>query len=378
MRSIATLSLFFLVACGGPGDPSISEFSVHDLPADAVAPVSAVSAEDFSLYYAYVSNRDGWPYVMPAEGAAVPFPSEPDERTYTDSVAMAASDDGRFHFLYDAGDQIHYVRMNADGTFDRPSVLDAERSREPTLIATPWGDLVAAWVRDATDSSSSAEVMIAHGRSDYGQIFFGEPSVANAASHANGPVSVTGLALAISPEGPAHVAFGWQAYIESGIELVSQDGSTFTSVEVASFARAPSLSFTADGVAHVSYIAGSGTSVGYAQLRDQEVVPQAPIYTPESDRLMHALMTVDAADVMHVAMADSKGVHYLRRDGENADLQTIIGAAGYARLSPRAGGFYLAPDGEPVIAFQRSVPSESMGCCAFPEEHAHVAVGLPE
>ena len=351
--------------------PHVEDFFVHYLPVEASEPVSTVSGDDFGLYYAFVSLVDQWPYVMRAEGAPRALPGE---RAETRAIAIASSADGRIHFVFDPGTQIRYVRMHPDGSFDEPIVLDEARGREPTLAIASDGQVVVAWTRDAADpSESSAEIVVARGEPYAGTMIFGPGVVANADCctdfEGNPALAMSGASLSLDREGRAHLLYEWSSIFDTVIDYVYEDGDAFSAplvVAEAAFSPCPALHVDESGTAHVTYIRDVETSVFYAQVRDGEVFDQGAIFTPETGRATLALMTFDAGGVMHVALSESHGsIRYLRIEDEVMARVTIVDEEGtYARLTPRAGGFYIAPDGKPITAFSHG-------------SEAQVAVGLP-
>ncbi len=356
--------------------PHVDDFFMHYLPLEASEPVSTVSGDDFGLYYAFVSLTDQWPYIMRAEGVPRALPGE---RAETKAVAMASSADGTIHLVFDAGTQIRYVRMHPDGAFDAPVVLDNERAREPTLVISASNEVIIAWTRDAADPSRSAEIVVVRGEPYAGAILFGAPRVANedccTDGEGNPALAMSGPSLALGPEGRAHVLYEWSSIFNTTIDYVVEtevggaiDGfSTPLLVADAAFSPCPALHVTPDGVVHVTYIRDIETSVFYARIEDGYVFDQGAIFTPEAGRATLALMTFDPAGVMHVALSESRGrIAYIRlEEGVMMDEVTILDEEGAtARLTPRAGGFYVAPDGKPITAFSHGT-------------EAQVAVGLP-
>ncbi len=354
--------------------PLIDDFFMHYLPLEASEPVSTVSGDDFGLYYAFVSLTDQWPYIMRAEGVPRALPGE---RAETKAVAMASSADGMIHLVFDAGTQLRYVRMRPDGEFDAPVVLDTERAREPTLVISDDNEVVIAWTRDSADASRSAEIVVVRGEPYAGTILFGSPRVANedccTDGEGNPALAMSGPSLALGPEGRAHVLYEWSSIFNTTIDYVVEteagalEFSAPLLVADAAFSPCPALHVTSDGVVHVTYIRDIETSVFYARIEHGYVFDQGAIYTPESGRATLALMTFDPAGVMHVALSESRGrIVYVRlEDGVMMDEVTIIDEEGTtARLTPRAGGFYVAPDGKPITAFSHGT-------------EAQVAVGLP-
>lgn len=376
------LSLFIALgatACGGmetdslrPGSPeqepeglgpvtagfvkSIERFDNSPLlDGEGHNPVVAVGP-DGRVHVAAINEQLGWP----AFEDGFPFPGQ-NRTDISTAMALVADSKGNLHATWTRGRDVLYAELDPED--HRGGAVVVGQGQKPNFALGADGRMFISFISyEDFELGIPPLVMVAEGRNGE----FSDPVVTQSEPEwagDPGQATLSGASMAVDAQGDLHLVYGWTTRGRTVVEYVrTVDGVWSSNVRIAdaAFSPCPDIALDSRGTAHIVYLLENNSRVMAARVRDG-VVSEPYVVYGDAFNIYMAKIAIDSSDAIHLIVhshyRDGKDrLHYVARPQSRGMKQVDIAFQDESqglRLTPRAGGTVVGPNGKLYVPFVR-------------------------